>query len=1176
MKIGEIDFPESLVAALRDEQLVVFAGAGVSMGEPAKLPNYSDLVKSIAGDTGRNFKSDKETEDRFLGRLKHSGMNVHELVQQKLARDNLAPTGLHKNLLKFYSNAEKVRIVTTNFDPLFEQAAGDEFDSEVKIFRAPALPLGHNFRGIVHIHGAIDRPDEMVLTDEDFGRGYLLEGWARRFLIGLLRDSTVLFIGYSHDDTIMNYLARALTGSGSSGRKPSHLFAMTGENNSRQWAMLGIEPVKYPQSSEDDHSALNKGIESLAAMFRRGFLDWKRELRELAQKPFLLLNDEDTGTVEYALEDAVTTGFFTEAARSPEWVVWFDERGHLESLFSSGPLSEQDKILAKWLAESFACEHADELFLLIAKHGTHLHPNFWLELARKIGLAEQDWQDENILSRWVVVLLITAPQAVNPDILLWVGERCIQYERLESLLQIFDYLSKSHAELLESSSRVKLNVLSIGDHHVLNELWGKGLKPNLAKTAEPVLSRIAARLEERDCIARLWQKSYRESDGYNSERPAIEPHKQNENYPDALNVLIDIARDCLNWLTLNREKVADWWCVQFADSEVPLLRRLATHALSERIDLMADEKVDWLLEHIGLHDQSVHHEIFRAMQQAYSKASLERREKVIEAVLAYRCPGEGDLDKERRTARYRFVWFDWLYRGAPSCTLTKQALDDVLVQYPQFESRDHPDFLCYVESGVVGRESPWTAEELLDKPATYWLPKLLSFQPTEEIFGPDLQGLVSEVAAAAKKCFEWGLGLAKELAKAEEWDVGFWPGLIGAWSEMELDEGKHREVLQWLARAELHPKHERAIVDALYALVRDGGKPYAWNLLPEANEVSMVLWYNLQPDELPEEQGDWLFRAINHSAGVLTEFWLCGFLLWRRKQVPTPDKLSDEYRQIFSEIVQNSSLSGRLGRSVLAGQFNFLLAVDEIWTKENLLPLFTADEDSEDFQAAWDGFITYGRLTPAVAELLEEAFLRAVKHIKSFSQRQRKRFIELYTTMLGYFIDDPLRKWLPGLFPSGEEEDKLSFAFGIEHHLRGMDEERQREWWQRWLKSYWKNRLSGVLGGLNPNEIEAMLRWLPHLTSVFPEAVGLAIKMLPRPPLQHYQVTHELKGSEILQHHPEAAARLVIYYLEEPDSSEQRMWAKEWEEVLNKLPQTDIPPELKKKLEEIRARLGFE
>ena len=40
MRIAGIDFPVPLLNALRDGELVVFAGAGVSMGEPASLPSF--------------------------------------------------------------------------------------------------------------------------------------------------------------------------------------------------------------------------------------------------------------------------------------------------------------------------------------------------------------------------------------------------------------------------------------------------------------------------------------------------------------------------------------------------------------------------------------------------------------------------------------------------------------------------------------------------------------------------------------------------------------------------------------------------------------------------------------------------------------------------------------------------------------------------------------------------------------------------------------------------------------------------------------------------------------------------------------------------------------------------------------------------------------------------------
>ena len=65
MKISGIDFPRPLLDAVNDNQLVVFAGAGVSMPEPSGLPSFSELVQAVAQGSGETI-GEGETEDRFL------------------------------------------------------------------------------------------------------------------------------------------------------------------------------------------------------------------------------------------------------------------------------------------------------------------------------------------------------------------------------------------------------------------------------------------------------------------------------------------------------------------------------------------------------------------------------------------------------------------------------------------------------------------------------------------------------------------------------------------------------------------------------------------------------------------------------------------------------------------------------------------------------------------------------------------------------------------------------------------------------------------------------------------------------------------------------------------------------------------------------------------------------
>ena len=84
----------------------------------------------IAKETGKTLE-EREPIDRFLGRLQNAGVDVHVRAEKALSCEDREATELHHNLLRIYSDAAQVRIVTTNFDPLFEKAAGAVFDNKL-------------------------------------------------------------------------------------------------------------------------------------------------------------------------------------------------------------------------------------------------------------------------------------------------------------------------------------------------------------------------------------------------------------------------------------------------------------------------------------------------------------------------------------------------------------------------------------------------------------------------------------------------------------------------------------------------------------------------------------------------------------------------------------------------------------------------------------------------------------------------------------------------------------------------------------------------------------------------------------------------------------------------------------------------------------------------------------
>ena len=884
-----------------------------------------------------------------------------------------------------------------------------------------------------------------------------------------------------------------------------------------------------------------------------------------------------------ALSDPTRTRFFTEIASDREWIGWLDVHQHLDRLFvTSTPnnLGECDSLLAWWLAERFTHDQANELFLLMAEHDMRLHPTFWTVLCQVIGLKTDRPLNVDTLAKWVSLLLAAAPSGSPTRPLSWLGERCIEAGMTGSLMDIFGALIPSRLVIKQSyaamtdgrNSTFTADFASMHEHYDLKNLWEKGLMPNLGEVVEPLLTRVTDHLAARNRTLRAWQSMDRES----YRRSAIEPHEQ-DRHPQVVDILIDVARDCLQHLARTQPKAAANWCDRLIQAEAPLLRRLAIHTLARRHDLAADAKAEWLLVNVGLHYSAAHHETYRAVRTIYPNVSLERRQAIIEAAVEYAWTVEygwtnvQDEDGERFVAYKHFKWLYWLQESDPNCELTKRLLDELLARYPGFQPRDHPDLTHHmIVSRLIGFQSPYSVEELLERPAREWADELLAFQE-ENPFGPSRSGLLRNVEQAATQRFEWGLQLAAALFGSDNWDTDLWAPLMEAWSR-EVYGNNHEGILDWLDKPNLYPKHARSIANTLYMLVKDRDSSYARDSLLKANRIASALWHGLSQDEPPSEMNDWFVEAKGNTAGILADFWLHSLALWRKQPEAKSDSLNDAYSRALSTIIEDETLKGRFGKSILASQLDYLIACDENWTSENLIPLFY-DHKGSDYRATWDGFLC-GRLSPQVANALEGAFLEAVLHMDELfpsEGEQRRQFVEIYALMLTYFVDDPLILWVPRFFENAQSQDRDKFHQSIEWVLDGMKETDQQAWWERWLRSYWENRLDGVPVALDNVDVLALLNWLPCFAGLFSEAVDLAIQM-PSTPFDHNLIIHRIEEGQLWVKYPEATAKLLVYMA----NVESPLWA--WEgagKIIEGLLRLNLPEGLKTKLEELPARLGL-
>jgi SIR2-like domain len=534
--------------------------------------------------------------------------------------------------LKLFPSVSDVRLVATNFDPHFSTAALSVFSDPAETFYAPALPLGHQFNGIVYLHGGVHKkPETLILTDDDFGRAYLTEGWARRFLQAMFSKYTVLFVGYSHNDVVMNYLARGLPPVPSAPR-----FALTSEENIEHWKFLEITPLHYPlKCPPERHRVLGEAIADWVDYSKWGILDHEQRIRTIVESP-QPLDNEDADLIDRALREHTTTQFFTRYAKTPAWLLWAEGKQPFKSLFQLDIAPDQITVeLAHWFVRTFVCQHPGVALSVVERQNQRLHPILWGAIAFQLASDEAVLTQE-AFARWVVVLIRSQPPYLN--FLSYLLKKCQPQDAVTAIL-LFEHLTRPRLDLTpnflppgaENITYPNVELSFLGHDYFIKQAWQAVFRPyfeTFAERLEPILTNHLRHahllLQATGKIRGLW-------DPFSHSCSAIEPDPQDQ-YRPGIEMLINAARDVLEWMLVHKPDQAQTVITAWSHSDVPLLRRLAIHGIKKSTLLSADEKLAWIQGRNWLYTPGLRNEVFRLLKDAYPATSDPRRLTLLEHV----------------------------------------------------------------------------------------------------------------------------------------------------------------------------------------------------------------------------------------------------------------------------------------------------------------------------------------------------------------------------------------------------------------------------------------------------------------------------------------------------------------------------------------------------------------
>jgi len=232
--------PRALADAVADRKAVLLAGAGLSLS--AGMPSAAALAERMAEELRRSdptYEADSAAgvfarlaSDLEVARNREAVVGV---IRGMLSPpQGLTPTDAHLAAVRVFD-----RIVTTNYDTLFEVAAQSEQTGHVTVSTEMVGPLAE--RAVVKLHGSIDEPESLVLSERDLvtlarGRPGLYGS-----LVDILSRSVLVVVGHSlRDPSVLRLLADARPQSKGFFVVP-HLSPFARSRVLNEWNMTAIE-----------------------------------------------------------------------------------------------------------------------------------------------------------------------------------------------------------------------------------------------------------------------------------------------------------------------------------------------------------------------------------------------------------------------------------------------------------------------------------------------------------------------------------------------------------------------------------------------------------------------------------------------------------------------------------------------------------------------------------------------------------------------------------------------------------------------------------------------------------------------------------------------------------------------------------------------------------------------
>ena len=1097
------DIPDILLQAHEEGKVVFFCGAGISKN--AGLSDFKTLTKKLidkfgGGDAHITKMFDKEEYDRVIFSLEKNifdGQNrirseLFDLLQPNTRRKNATST--HEALLKLAKNNDgKIRLITTNFDRLFQIIIKRQ-KLKYATHQAPLLsPVNERWNSIVYLHGLLPAKKEkdlnnLILSSGDFGLAYLTERWASKFITDVLQRYHICFLGYSIGDPILRYIVDAVAANKMMGEKPLDMFIF--DTDKANYDLTNIIPIFYDDANK--HIALHATLWQWAEDYDIGVGGKVNIINRDARKSPLSSNKNDdfVGRVLWALGENASAQAFAKLDPAPPltWLLEIEKFAELLCPVWNNHLEFTDITinLAHWLLRHL---NDEKLFLWFVERGGVLNERMIMFIEGELQKPKKEDKDESdaipddaMCTLWRLLMAGYCKKAKFPnDVYLRnnlqaynggdvsfalrtkIRKALTPYIDASKKFIFFDNEGKNH-DVRKITDIIDVKIKLPDDaKDVIDAFKQKNWQQALPQLLSDVKSLLL------DALYLLNECDKRKADISILHLPSISDHDQNKLFSKTNWVrLIPIMRDA--WLAtkasnpIKAKNIAEEWMAQ------PhfIFKRLAFFTATYTDIIPPTMGLNWLLadDHSLMSSSLIQRETMRlvvALVPKLNDAQREKLENIIIEELPKKYLQNVDIsninEQQKQAVTDRQTWLFLKKIDVAIGLTTEQAkshLKQLNAKYPHYQLHDNQkeEFSFWSDGIVKGdsfdKQAPETRKELVA-----WLEK----HPKEkDSFHGSNWHLLCQTNFPVTACALY------QLTRNDIWLAERWSSALGNWTY-----NNKRKKITWKYISPILIKADgeflRKIADALSNWLEIIASD-----VPDSDEaIFLTLCKKIIDMDIQEKQRiasdygtmGWVADSINHPIGNVTRAMLNYWLKVPRK---TDEKLPEAIAVIFSKLCNTKQKHYIYARVILARSAIPLFQIDKEWTKKHLLPLFDWKHHSQEAMPIWQGFLYAPSLHFTFLETIKEPLLETATKIAEIQKEDSLQSVEQYIRLLTYFSCHLLSQNFNNSSYKKQDfqkafnalsSDSLKYAiFALRDDLPTIDDNKKQAYWNKRIKLF--------------------------------------------------------------------------------------------------------------------------